>query len=75
MQEGVEEEIRGKKLTMPLFVLVPATSPHFSGAVNGVQNSLNNFLDLLKCILVILFPHPYHFGALIFLSFSSISLG
>merc|ERR1712241_1086855 len=45
------------------------------GAVNGVQDSLNNSLDLLKCVLVICLPKPQHFGILIFLSFASISAG
>ncbi len=45
------------------------------GEVNGVQGSLNNSLDLLKCVLVILLPRPDQFGFLIFLSFASISSG
>ncbi len=45
------------------------------GVVNGVQGSLNNSLDLLKCVLVILLPRPDQFGFLIFLSFASISSG
>ena len=45
------------------------------GVVNGVQDSLNNSLDLLKCVLVICLPKPHHFGILIILSFTSISLG
>ena len=45
------------------------------GAVNGVQESLNNALDLLKCILVILLPGQGQFGILVILSFLSISTG
>merc|ERR1712156_128938 len=45
------------------------------GVINGVQDSMNNSLDLLKCVLVILLPQPQHFGILIFLSFASISAG
>merc|ERR1712106_1196974 len=36
------------------------------GVVNGVQDSLNNTLDLLKCILVIILPAQETFGLLIF---------
>ena len=45
------------------------------GVVNGVQDSLNNSLDLLKCVMVILLPHPGTFALLIFASFASINLG
>lgn len=45
------------------------------GVVNGVQDSLNNSMDLLKCILVILLPSAENFGYLIILSFVSISTG
>jgi len=45
------------------------------GVVNGVQDSLNNSLDLLKCVMVILLPHPRTFALLIFASFASINLG
>jgi len=45
------------------------------GVVNGVQESLNNFLDLTKCILVILLPAEETFGLLIIASFTSVSLG
>merc|ERR1719285_94068 len=43
--------------------------------VNGVQESLNNSLDLAKCILVILLPAEETFGLLIIASFTSVSLG
>merc|ERR1719167_1535605 len=42
------------------------------GVVNGVQESLNNSLDLAKCILVILLPAEETFGLLIIASFSCI---
>ena len=45
------------------------------GVVNGVQDSLNNSLDLLKCVLVILLPGADKFGYLIILSYISISTG
>ena len=45
------------------------------GVVNGVQDSLNNSLDLLKCVLVILLPGADEFGYLIILSYISISTG
>merc|ERR1712055_663385 len=45
------------------------------GVVNGVQESLNNALDLAKCILVIVLPAEETFGLLIIASFTSVSLG
>ena len=45
------------------------------GVVNGVQDSLNNTLDLLKCILVIILPAQETFGLLIFASFISVNFG
>jgi len=45
------------------------------GVVNGVQDSLNNALDLAKCVLVILLPAAETFALLIFASFVSINLG
>ena len=45
------------------------------GVINGVQDSLNNSMDLLKCVLVILLPDAKHFGCLIILSYMSISSG
>ena len=45
------------------------------GVINGVQDSLNNSMDLLKCVLVILLPDAKHFGCLIILSYISISSG
>ena len=45
------------------------------GAINGVQESLNNCLDLAKCVLVILLPAEQTFGLLVAASFASVSLG
>jgi hypothetical protein len=45
------------------------------GVVNGVQDSLNNTLDLTKCVLVILLPGQETFGLLILASFLSVCLG
>jgi len=45
------------------------------GVVNGVQDSLNNSLDLLKCVFVIILPDMETFAILIFLSFVSINIG
>ncbi len=49
--------------------------PSNAGVVNGVHESLCNLLDLLKCVLVILLPHPEHFGFLAILSFASVACG
>lgn len=48
---------------------------HKRGVINGVQNSLNMSMDMLKSLLVILFPYPQQFGLLIILSFGSVFLG
>merc|ERR1719411_95606 len=45
------------------------------GVINGVQDSLNNSLNLLKCVLVIMLPNMETFALLIFLSFVSINIG
>jgi len=45
------------------------------GVINGVQDSLNNSLDLFKCVLVIVLPDPETFALLIFFSFVSINIG
>ena len=45
------------------------------GVVNGVQDSINNTFDLLKCVFVILLPAEETFALLIFISFASINLG
>ena len=45
------------------------------GIVNGVQNSLNKFSDLIKFILVICLPKEDTFGFLILASFTCVSSG
>ena len=45
------------------------------GVVNGVQNSLNMLLDMLKFTLVIGVPHIEHFGFLVIASFLFICTG
>lgn len=45
------------------------------GAVNGVQSALNKLMDMLKYILVILFPWKQTFGYLIIVSVSSCIVG
>merc|ERR1719189_2932550 len=45
------------------------------GVVNGVQDSINNTFDLLKCVFVILLPNMETFALLIFISFASINFG
>ncbi len=56
-------------------ILQEEVDPSVRGSVNGVQESLNNALDLLKCVLVIALPTPEQFGLLVVLSFISISTG
>jgi len=45
------------------------------GIINGVQDSLNKFMDLIKFVLVILLPSPETFGYLIFISWVFVFLG
>ncbi|GAB1599459.1 solute carrier family 40 member 1-like [Argonauta hians] len=45
------------------------------GVVNGVQNSLNMLMDMLKFLLVILIPHTSDFYILIIISYIFICLG
>lgn len=45
------------------------------GIVNGVQQSLNQFLDLVKFALVIFLPKPAQFGLLVILSFAFVFSG
>lgn len=45
------------------------------GIVNGVQNSLNMLMDMLKFMLVIFLPQIEIFGLHIILSFTFISAG
>ncbi|XP_067649629.1 ferroportin-like [Haliotis asinina] len=48
---------------------------HERGKVNGVQNSLNKFMDVLKFILVVVLPQTPVFGYLVIVSFAFICLG
>ncbi|XP_008565257.1 PREDICTED: solute carrier family 40 member 1-like [Galeopterus variegatus] len=45
------------------------------GAVNGVQCSLNYFMDLIHFILVMLAPRPQQFGLLVFISMLFVTTG
>lgn len=45
------------------------------GAINGVQDSLNQSFDMLKSVLVIIFPFSQQFGGLVLLSFLFIVSG
>ena len=45
------------------------------GIVNGVQNSLNMFMDMLKFTLVIIIPYIETYGYLVILSFLFIVMG
>ena len=44
------------------------------GAINGVQSSLNQSLDLLRSVLLIILPRRETFGFLILLSFLFVSM-
>ncbi|XP_046326039.2 solute carrier family 40 member 1-like isoform X2 [Haliotis rufescens] len=48
---------------------------HERGKVNGVQNSINKLMDVLKFILVVALPQPPVFGFLVIVSFAFICLG
>ena len=45
------------------------------GLVSGVQNSLNQLMDMLKALMVILAPYPEEFGLLIVISFGFVCTG
>ena len=45
------------------------------GIVFGVQNSLNQLMDMLKFVMVIVAPEPEVFGLLVLISFAFVSLG
>jgi len=45
------------------------------GILNGVQDSLNKLMNLVKFALVILLPSPETFGYLIFVSWLFVFLG
>lgn len=42
------------------------------GAINGVQNALQEFMDMIKSFLVIALPDPKTFGILIIVSFTAV---
>ena len=44
------------------------------GVVNGIQNSLNMLMDLIKFVMVMVAPQIETFGILIIISFSFISM-
>ena len=44
------------------------------GAINGVQSSLNQSLDLLRSVLIIILPRKETFGFLVLLSFLFVSM-
>lgn len=56
-------------------LLLEKVQPGQRGTVNGVQSSLNTFMDMFKYILVIAIPAPNQFGLLILISFLFICLG
>lgn len=56
-------------------LLLETPADHERGIVNGVQNSLNSMMDLLKFVLVIVLPWPQTFGILILLSFLFVVAG
>ncbi|CAI9556870.1 unnamed protein product [Staurois parvus] len=45
------------------------------GIISGIQNSMNNLLDLLHFIMVILGPNPEAFGLLVLISVSFVAMG
>ncbi|XP_068091573.1 ferroportin-like isoform X2 [Hyperolius riggenbachi] len=45
------------------------------GIINGVQNSMNNLLDLVHFIMVILGPNPEAFGLLVLISVAFVAMG
>ena len=73
LQERVEEERRGDIFLFDHIRMEVNFS--VAGVINGVQDSMNNSLDLLKCVLVILLPQPRQFGFLVILSFTFVSSG
>ena len=73
LQERVEEERRGDIFLFNHIRMEFNFS--VAGVINGVQDSMNNSLDLLKCVLVILLPQPRQFGFLVILSFTFVSSG
>ena len=45
------------------------------GIVNGVQNAINQLMELIKFAIVILLPVPEVFGYLVFISICFICIG
>ncbi|XP_069471732.1 ferroportin-like [Ambystoma mexicanum] len=45
------------------------------GIINGVQNSMNNLLDLLRFVMVIMAPNTESFGLLVLMSVSFVAMG
>ena len=56
-------------------LLIEEPKPEVRGIVNGVQNALNKFMDLIKFALVIFLPLEETFGYLVLASFTCVSLG
>jgi iron-regulated transporter 1 len=56
-------------------IMQESIAEHERGAINGVQNSLNQLMSMNKELLVILLPDERTFGLLIVVSVSSIALG
>ncbi|PSN31852.1 hypothetical protein C0J52_13071 [Blattella germanica] len=56
-------------------IMQEGVSENKRGVIHGVQDSLNMGMDMLKSLLVILFPYPQQFGFLIVLSFIAVLLG
>ena len=45
------------------------------GVFNGVQTSLNNFMDMIRFVLVLALPKPEQFGILVLLSSAAVCIG
>uniref|UniRef100_T1JCZ3 Solute carrier family 40 member n=1 Tax=Strigamia maritima TaxID=126957 RepID=T1JCZ3_STRMM len=56
-------------------LLQEEVAEEYRGAVNGVQNSINMVMNMLKFILVVSFPCHQTFGYLIIVSFAFICIG
>lgn len=53
-------------------IMQESIAEHERGAINGVQNSLNQLMSMIKELLIILLPDERTFGLLIIVSVSSI---
>ena len=51
-------------------LLIETPEEHERGIINGVQNSINKLMDILKSLLVIFLPWPQTFGYLVMVSFA-----